>query len=111
MWLLCRLRQSLTQVLPNAGFSRPITSIELPHTLTGTWTGTWTTLPERTPGEPTAAPSAPASANAGEASPRAMIAPATTAALFLSFTCFPFSCGHEPMSAETERAQHERLAP
>ncbi|TXS67954.1 hypothetical protein EAO76_35010 [Streptomyces sp. sk2.1] len=55
---------SFLHLLPKAGFSRPITSTVLPHTLTGTCTGTCTVLPEPTPGEPTAAPSAEVSANA-----------------------------------------------
>lgn len=61
----------MTQVLPNAGFSRPMMSIEFPQRLTGMWIGIWRTLPERTPGEFWAAPEVPASANAGVAAPAA----------------------------------------
>src|SRR5690606_26578133 len=58
-----------THVLPNAGFSRPMMSTVLPHTLTGTWSATWSTLPDSTPGEWAAAACAPLSAAAIPAVP------------------------------------------
>ncbi len=47
---------SVSQELPNTGFSRPIRSAVLPQAFTGTSTGTWALLPEPTPGDPSVWP-------------------------------------------------------
>jgi hypothetical protein len=49
---------SFPHLLPNAGFSRAMTSTALPHAFTGTSTGAWAWLPDKTPGEPWVLPDA-----------------------------------------------------
>ena len=44
--------QALTQLLPKAGLSSPITEIVLPHTFTGTCTGTWIVVAREHTGAP-----------------------------------------------------------